>query len=113
MQHLLSRDAPVRLGGLGALRQLPWLLRWWRACKPQVHTANRTAMQRLAQLSQARLHELTTQLALDYEQASGCLALLRTERELKECAGGLTLLEELGVAHRVTDAAACRAIEPG
>jgi D-amino-acid dehydrogenase len=112
MSHLLSRDAPVRFGGLGALSQLPWMWRWLRACRPKVHVANRSAMQTLARYSRERLQELTHLLRLDYEQASGYLVLIRTERELKASQRGLALLRELGVAHEVIDAERTRQIEP-
>ena len=113
LKHLLVRDAPVRFGGLGAVAQLPWIWQWLRACRPQVHLANRTAMQGLARFSRERLLELTQSLRLDYEQASGYLVLMRTERELAAAQRGLTLLQELGVAHAVVDAERCRQIETG
>jgi D-amino-acid dehydrogenase len=112
LSHLLSRDAPVRFGGLGALGQLPWMWRWLRACRPKVHVANRSAMQTLARYSRERLQELTHLLRLDYEQASGYMVLIRTERELKGSQRGLALLRELGVAHEVIDADRTRQIEP-
>jgi D-amino-acid dehydrogenase len=112
LSHLLSRDAPVRLNGLGALGQLPWMWRWLRACRPKVHVANRTAMQTLARYSRERLQELTHLLRLDYEQASGYLVLIRSERELKTSQRGLALLRELGVAHEVIDADRTRQVEP-
>jgi D-amino-acid dehydrogenase len=89
LSHMLSRDAPVRFGGLGALGQLPWMWRWLRACRPKVHLANRSAMQTLARYSRERLQELTHLLRLDYEQASGYLVLIRTGRELKGSQRGL------------------------
>lgn len=115
LSHLLSSDAPVRFGGpagLGALAQLPWIWRWLRACRPRTHVANRTAMQSLARFSRERMQELTRQLRLEYEQASGYMVLLRTERELKAGQSGLNLLRELGVAHAVIDAERCRQLEP-
>ena len=115
LSHLLDSDAPVRFGGpggLGALAQLPWIWRWLRACRPRVHVANRTAMQTLARFSRERMLELTQLLRLEYEQASGYMVLLRTERELKGSQRGLELLRELGVAHAVVDADRCRQIEP-
>jgi D-amino-acid dehydrogenase len=112
LSHMLSRDAPVRFGGLGALGQLPWMWRWLRACRPKVHLANRSAMQTLARYSRERLQELTHLLRLDYEQASGYLVLIRTGRELKGSQHGLALLRELGVAHEVIDAERTRQIEP-
>ena len=113
IKHLFSRDAPVRFGGLGAVAQLPWMASWLRACRPKVHVANRSAMQGLARFSRERLQELTHRLKLDYEQASGYMVLVRTERELKASQRGLALLRELGVAHEVVDAERCRQIEPG
>ena len=112
LSHLLSRDAPVRVHALGAMAQLPWLWRWWRACRPSVHTANRGAMLQLARLSRQRLQELTHTLRLEYEQAAGYTVLLRTERDLRRAGAGIKLLQELGVAHTVVDAARCREIEP-
>ena len=113
LRHLFSSHSPVRLGGRGALSQLPWLWRWWRACRRPVHNANRAAMHRLAQFSHARLLELTRTLNLDYEQTPGYLVLLRSERDLKQAQGGLALLREWGTAHDVVDAARCRLLEPG
>jgi len=115
MRHAFSRDTPVRLGGfggLGALAQLPWIWRWWRACRPRLHVANRTAMQRLARFSRERTLELSRSLRLEYEQADGYMVLLRTERELMASQRGLDLLRELGVVHEVIDAERCREIEP-
>ena len=113
LSHLFSRDAPVRLGGVGALAQLPWMWRWLRACRPCVHVANRSAMQGLARFSRERLLELTHTLRLEYEQASGYLVLVRTEMELKASARGLAQLREMGVAHELISAERCRQIEPG
>jgi D-amino-acid dehydrogenase len=113
LRQLFDSHAAVRFGGLNALAQLPWMWRWWRACRPQVHAANRAAMQRLAQFSRERLLELTRNLRLEYEQEPGYVVLLRSERELKSAQGGLALLREMGVAHDVVGAERCRQIEPG
>ncbi|MDP1901244.1 MAG: D-amino acid dehydrogenase [Rubrivivax sp.] len=113
LQQLLSRDAPVRFGGLDALRQLPWMWRWWRACRPQVYAANRTAMHRLAHFSRDRLLELTRTLRLEYEQMPGFVVLLRGDRDLQRAQGGLALLRDFGVAHELVDGVRCRQIEPG
>jgi D-amino-acid dehydrogenase len=113
VRHVFSRHAAVRFGGLGALAELPWMWRWWRACRPQVWAANRAAMLRLAQFSRDRLLELTRTLNLDYEQMPGFVVLLRGERELKSAQGGLSLLRDLGVTHELVNAARCRQLEPG
>jgi D-amino-acid dehydrogenase len=113
LRHLLSRDAPVRLTGLGAWAQLPWMWRWWRACRPSVYAVNRAAMMRLARFSQERMTELTRTLQLDYEQRAGYLVLLRGERELALARGGLRLLAESGVTFELVDADKARRLEPG
>jgi D-amino-acid dehydrogenase len=112
MKHLLSRHAPVRFGGWRTLGQVPWLWRWLLACRRSVYTANRTAMQRLAQHSRERILELTHALRLEYEQADGYMVLLRTPRELKAAQGSLALLAELEVPHAVLDADGARRHEP-
>jgi D-amino-acid dehydrogenase len=110
---LFRRDAPVRFDGLGVLSQLPWLWRFWRACRKPVHLANRGAMQQLALLSRRRLTELTQRLGLEYEQASGYLVLLRTEPEFKAASAGIRLLRELGAAYEVVGPNRVHQIEPG
>jgi D-amino-acid dehydrogenase len=112
LRHFWGTHAPVRFGGANALAQLPWMWRWWRACRPAVYQANRSRMHRLAQYSSQRLQALTQALALDYEQARGVLVLLRTGRELAQAQATLRMLDELQVAHELLDAHQCHALEP-
>jgi len=113
LRQWLGPNAALRLGGAGALAQLPWLWHWWRACRPAVHQANRLALHQLAGFSRDRMLELTRTLRLEFEQMPGWLVLLRGARELHEAQGGLALLRELGVAHDVVDPIRARQIEPG
>ena len=113
LSQLLRRHTPVRLGGLNALQHLPWVWQWWRACDLHTHQANRSAMQRLASLSQQRQLQLTERLKLDYEQASGYMVLLRDAAAAAAAQSGLTLLRELGVVHELIDAEKSRRLEPG
>jgi D-amino-acid dehydrogenase len=110
--QLFARDAALRFAGLSALRELPWMWRFLRACRAKVYTANRTAMWRLAHFSRDRLQALTAELDLDYEQRSGYVVLLRSGRDLDRARAGLRLLADLGVRHEVLDEAGCRAVEP-
>ncbi len=111
-KHLLSRHAPVRVGLGGMAANLGWLWRWWRACRPSVHNANRSAMIALARFSRERQVELTKLMQLDYEQRSGYLVLLRGVSELTQARGGLRLLAELGLGFELVDADRARRIEP-
>ena len=112
IRQFLSPHAAVRFGGWPGTRDLAWMWRWWRACRPQVHASNRAAMQRLAHFSRERLLDLTRTLQLDYEQTPGYMVLLRSARELHMAQAGLKLLQELGVRFDLVDAARARQIEP-
>ncbi len=112
LRQLFARDAAVRFAGPRALAQLPWLARWWLACRPGIHAENRRAMYRLARLSQARLLELTRTLQLDYEQAPGLTVLLRDARDARAAEGTLELLRKFGVAFELMNAARLRHYEP-
>jgi D-amino-acid dehydrogenase len=112
IRHLLSRHSPVRFGA-GTLRASPWLWRFLRACRKDVHLANRTRMQALARFSFERLRGLAAELRLQFEQADGYLVLLRTPRALAQVQSSISLLQELGVSFEIVDAKRCRSIEPG
>ena len=77
LRHLFGQHAPVRFAGANVLAQLPWIWRWWRACRPAVYQANRGRLYQLAHFSSQRLHAMTLALKLEYEQARGVLVLLR------------------------------------
>lgn len=113
LSQMFGRHAAVRVGAGVPFRHANWLWRWWRACRPAVHQANRTRLHRLARYSRDRLDGLTERLGLDYERATGYMVLLRSERELARARGGLKLLAELGVPFELVDAARARALEPG
>ncbi len=113
LEQLWQKHAAVRLGGWNAIAQAPWLWRWWRACRREVHQRNRTAMLSLAQYSRQRQRALDADLRLDYERSEGYLVLLRSARETALAEPGLKLLAELGVVHRLVDGAQARRIEPG
>ena len=113
LRQMFGRHAAVRASAGGLLHELPWLWRWWRACRPAAYAANRGALLGLARASQQRLDELTRALKLDYEQRRGFLVLLRGPQELKLARGGLKVLAELGVIFELVDAERARTLEPG
>jgi len=110
LRHLFSRHAPVRLH---ANLDPRWGLAWWRACRPEIHHANRLRMQRLAFFSRDRLQDVTRHLRLEYEHRSGYLVLLRTRKDLAMVEPGLATLSALGIRFEQIDAARCLDIEPG
>jgi D-amino-acid dehydrogenase len=109
---LWSRHSAVRFGA-GTLAASPWLWRYLRACNKAVHGRNRTAMQALAEVSRSRMDELVQTLKLQFEQTSGLLVLLRSNRDLARAQKGLALLAGLGVTHEVIDGPRARLLEPG
>lgn len=113
LRHLFGRHAPVRFGGANALAQLPWMWRWWRACRPAAYQANRGRMYELARFSSQRMRALTQALNLEYEQARGVLVLLRGARDLAQAQASLRMLNDLQVANELLDAAQCHQLEPG
>lgn len=113
LRRLLGRHAPVRLARPPAPGQLGWMWRWWRACRAEVHAAHRAQMVALARYSQQRMHRLTRELDLQYEQGRGCLVLLRGKRDLALARGSLKLLAEGGVNVHLLDAEKARRVEPG
>jgi D-amino-acid dehydrogenase len=113
LRQMLGRHAAVRVSPSILATEAGWLWRWWRACRPEVHEANRTRMHRLARYSRDRLEHLTVQLRLEYERGLGYTVLLRSDRELTAARGGLKLLADLGVPFELMDAARARVVEPG
>ena len=113
LRHLLSRHAPVRLVRPFAPGQWRWMWRWWRACRAPVFAANRERLHRLACYSQQRLRELSADLRLDHERASGYLVLLRGPQDLALARGSLRLLAELDVRFHLINGASARGIERG
>ena len=113
LRHLFGRHAPVRFGGANVLGQLPWMWRWWRACRPAVYRQHRGWLYELARFSRQRQHALTQALGLEYEQASGVLVLLRTARDLAQAQASLQVLRTLEVPFELLDADGCRRVEPG
>jgi D-amino-acid dehydrogenase len=92
--------------------QWRWLWRFWHACTPAHFERDRAQLQRLAQLSQKRLHEINERLGLEYERSRGQLILLRGEREMAQSEALLNVLRDTGVSHRVLDARQSRGVEP-
>ncbi len=90
-----------------------WLSRWIAESELQRFRTNRQRMQRIAQYSRSVLQQVRDYERLDYEQTSGYLQLFRSERDLAQAAPLLELMIEQGTPHRMLDAEAARAAEPG
>jgi D-amino-acid dehydrogenase len=113
LRQMLGSHAAVRLSRPFSPALVGWTWRWWRACRPSVHQANRGRMIQLARFSLLRMHLLGAALQLEYEQGKGLLVLLRTPRDLALARPGVKLLAELGVNCHVIEGAKARELEPG
>jgi D-amino-acid dehydrogenase len=103
---------PVRWHPRMSTAKWSWLRAWWRACSAERHNSNRARMQRLALYSRELLLQIGRSLQLDYEQRTGYLQLLRTPKEFAAAQAHAAKLTELGIRHRLMDAAEAREHEP-
>jgi len=69
-------------------------------------------MQRLAFYSRERLHQITSDLQLEYDRSDGYLVLLRSERDSQMVQPGLQVLRQAEVTFRELNADETRKIEP-
>ena len=112
LKHLVSRDAPVKLGLPLSRSELAWMWNWYRACTPETYLASRAQLQRLAFYSRQRLHQITADRQLEYDRSEGYMVLLRSQSDSDMVQPGLQVLRDAGVAFTVLDAAGARKIEP-
>lgn len=113
MWWLLGRQKALRIGPRIDAATLHWAWKWWRAGKLEANRESWLLIQRLAGLSQERLHRVTHDLELDYERADGCLVLLRGPRQRALAESALAMLADHGVRFETLDAQGCHAVEPG
>ncbi|HSC01646.1 MAG TPA: FAD-dependent oxidoreductase [Burkholderiaceae bacterium] len=113
LRQMFGQHAAVRLARPFPPALLGWMWRWWRACRPGVYQANRSRMIQLARFSLLRMHLLSAELQLEFEQGKGLMVLLRTPRDLVLARPGVKLLADLGVNCHVVEGAKAREIEPG
>lgn len=89
-----------------------WIRRWLKECDAARYRINRERMHRIASYSSEITRQLRDRHQLNYEQASGCLQLFRTERDLQLAQPAFDFLLANDIRHTILDAAATRQIEP-
>lgn len=112
LRNLFSQHAAVKLALPLSMRELSWIWRWYRSCKLETYLTNRSHLQKLAFYSRNRLHQLTTDLQLDYERSDGYMVLLRSEKDRQGVQPGLQVLREAEVQFKEITPAQARKIEP-
>ncbi len=110
--HLLTRYTRLNIGLPLSGRDLVWMWKFYRACKPETYLAHRSQIQRLAAFSMERLRHITSELKLNYEGSAGCLVLLRSPRDARMMQPGLQVLRDAGVAIQELNPVDARKIEP-
>ena len=112
LQQLFATHAAVRISLPLSGADLAWIWRFWRACRADIYTTQRAALQKLAFYSRERLHAITDKHQLEYDRSEGYMVLLRSEKERALVQPGLQVLRDAGVAFNELDEAATRLIEP-
>jgi D-amino-acid dehydrogenase len=112
LRTLLHRDSPVIFKPSANKTLWRWLLRWYRECDIERYRKNKLRMQRIARYSQKVLHSLRSELDIQYEQSTGYIQLLRSQKEMDLTAPARQLLAESGIQYQLMDAAQTRAFEP-
>ncbi len=113
LRGFMREHAAVRIAGLGGPQLWAWLWHWWRACDARAYAQRRRQMLDLAHASQSRLRDLTKSLDLSWDRRRGFLVLLRGDEDVRRARPQMQSMTDLGLAVKLIDEAACRALEPG
>jgi D-amino-acid dehydrogenase len=111
-KQFFSRHAAIKVALPLSGSELAWMWRWFRACKADTYLANRGQLQRLAFYSRERLHQITSDLQLDYDRSDGYMVMLRSEADRKMVQMSLQVLRDAGVSFSELDSADARKLEP-
>lgn len=111
-RHLFSKHSPVRISWPLKPGEIHWMWQCLRACKPGTYATNRAHMQRLAFYSRSRLHQISTDLQLEYDHSQGYMVLLRTEKDLALIQASLKVLRDAQIPFREVLPEEARKIEP-
>jgi len=112
LSSLTKPASPVFMGRPFDPAMWRWIRQWRREGEADLYRVNHERLHRIAAYSREVMAYLRERHGLDYEQAGGCLHLLRTERETQLMQPVLAFLSEHGVRYRFLDADATRSIEP-
>ena len=111
-RQFFTRHAAIKVGFPLSGSEFVWMWRWFRACKADTYLANRTHLQRLAFYSRERLHQITSDLQLDYDRSDGYMVMLRSEADRKMVRMSLQVLRDAGVSFAELDPVGARKLEP-
>ncbi len=113
IKWMVAPSAPLKIRPRLDLAQWAWLLSFARECNSDRSAANKRAMQAIAHYSQDRLAALMDDTGVEFDHGrGGILQTFRSEDTLAAGRRAASVLEGLGINHRLVDAHEIAQIEP-
>lgn len=113
LQWLMQKHGPLRIGLTANPAQYRWLWQMLRNCTSKRYAINKERMVRVAEYSHRCLQQLRSEYELDYEGRSlGVTQLFRTQKQLKNAAQDMAILERFNVPFRLLKPAEIAEVEP-
>ncbi len=112
MQQVLGRNAALKIILPLSSEDLSWVWQCYRARQPASRSLYWARLRQMALYSRERLHQLTTNLNLEYQRSDGSMVLLRSERDRNAIQPGLQMLRDSGVIFKELTPPEARKIEP-
>lgn len=106
------RGDGLRLTGLPAVGEWPWLWRWRQAGKGGRLAPAHRQLHQLLRYSQQRQMTITAEHVLEHDRSQGMLVLWRDAHDAEMAQPALALMRESGVAFKLLGAEQARALEP-
>lgn len=110
---LREPSKPLCIKPDGSLEQVKWLWKMYGYCNAEDFYRNRVHMYQLGQRNLQLLHQLKSELALDYAgRAQGTLEVFRAEEDYQACVADTGFMKEQDIAHALLEAQNCHEFEP-
>lgn len=113
IKWLWQQDAPLAIRLTSQWRQYRWLWQALTNCNHSRYKINKERMLALARYSRDCMDQLRAHAGISFSaQQLGLTQLLRTERQMQRSSRDLTVLQQLGIVHRLLQGAELLQVEP-
>ncbi|HEY5717453.1 MAG TPA: D-amino acid dehydrogenase, partial [Motiliproteus sp.] len=113
VKWLMQQHAPLKIQPLIDASMWKWMVQMLANCSADKYGVNKERMMRLAEYSRDCFIELRKATEISYENRSqGTLQIFRTEKQVKDSAKDIEVLERCNVPYEVLDTAGCVDAEP-
>ncbi len=113
VKWLMQQHAPLKVQPLIDATMWKWMLQMLSNCTEGKYSVNKERMMRLAEYSRDCFIDLRAESGIRYEdRTQGTLQIFRTEKQVKDAAKDIEVLERCNVPYQVLDTAGCIAAEP-